>query len=134
MIPLLTNALVGSLLVRAQIVAAVLALGVLLLVIRLVRRSVLRDAYALLWVIIGIGATVVAVFPAKWWDRIASAIGISSGGTTLLLVLGLFGVLVLILQLSITVTRLERLTTGAIIQRSVEDVRPSDGCDGTEAR
>lgn len=107
-------------LVRGQILAGALALTMLVLVARLVRRSALRDAYALLWSVIGVGTLIVSVSPAALWDRIARAVGIDSGGTTLLLVIGMFGVLMLIMQISIALTRLERLTTAAIIGQSVE--------------
>lgn len=126
-----TQTIEFGLLVRGQFLAGALALIMLVLVIRLVRKSALRDAYALLWTVIGLGTLVVSISPAAWWDRLALTVGIDSGGTTLLLVIGLFGVLILIMQVSISLTRLERLTTATIIHQSVEQaisrgVTPSD--------
>lgn len=114
--------------IRAQLAVIVLALVLILLVVRLVRRAALRDTYAMLWIVIAALAGIVAVVPAKIWDGAALALGIRSGAPTLFLVLGVFGLLILIMQLSIAVTRLERLITRAIVENAVqamEDPRSS---------
>jgi hypothetical protein len=70
---------------------------------------------------IALVAAGVTVAPATLWDSIALQVGIQSGGATLLLVLGLFGVLALIMQISIAMTRLERLVVSTIIDDRVRD-------------
>jgi hypothetical protein len=99
-----------------------LAAVLIVLVVRLVRRAALRDSYAMLWMVIAALAGIVAVVPAKIWDGVALAVGIRSGAPTLFLLLGVFGLLILIMQLSIAVTRLERLTTRAIVENAVKEM------------
>lgn len=112
----------SALIVKGQVIAAVLALIVLVVVIRFVRKGLLRDTFGLIWVIVAIGTLAITLSPAAMWDRVAALLGIASGGTTLLIVLGLFGILLLIMQVSIALTRLERITTAAVIDRAVADV------------
>ena len=107
--------------IRAQLIVVALALILLVSVARLVRRSTLRDTYALTWVAVSALTVVVTLIPASVWDRVALAVGIQSGAPTLFLVLGVFGLTMLILQLGIALTRVERLVTTSIIRDSVRE-------------
>lgn len=106
--------------IKAQLTVLVLAAILFVIIIRLVRIRALRDTYALVWMIVGVMAVLVSLIPAAIWDRIALAVGIQSGGATLLLVLAVFGLLVLIMQTSLALTRLERLVREIVISESVE--------------
>ena len=116
--------------IKAQLAVLLLATMLFVIIVRLVRRRSLRDSYALLWIIVGSGAVLVSLIPAAFWDRIAVSVGIQSGGTTLLLVLAVFGLLALIMQTSLALTRLERLVREAVVEeavaRAVSDSPPTD--------
>lgn len=85
----------------------VFALGliVLLLVINLVRKRHLQERYAILWLLAGVALTLAPVF-IPWLDHLAYTIGFEYP-PALLLLLAVVGLLLLIFQLSLTISRTE---------------------------
>lgn len=87
-----------------------LGLTVLLLVINLVRKRQLQERYAILWLLAGVALTLAPVF-IPWLDHLAFTIGFEYP-PALLLLLAVVGLLLLIFQLSLTISRMEdRLKT-----------------------
>lgn len=87
-----------------------LGLTVLLLVINLVRKRQLQERYAILWLLAGVALTLAPVF-IPWLDHLAFSIGFEYP-PALLLLLAVVGLLLLIFQLSLTISRMEdRLKT-----------------------
>lgn len=83
----------------------ILALGILLLVIDLLRRSVLREKYAVVWLLTALSFMVFAVWPS-FVSRISSALGFETPsnfvfGLVIILLLGV------VMQLSLEVGKLE---------------------------
>lgn len=89
---------------RAQIVALIGALLLLALIFELVRRLKLRVGYSLLWLLVGILAFVLVLFPGvvRFIDHI---VGIQSP-TSLLFTAGILFALLLLLHHSLTLTTL----------------------------
>lgn len=85
---------------------AVIAVSAFVLVIVLVRRHRLREKYAFIWVTLAVGMLVLVV-ARPFLDRISEALGIRSGVTTLF-VLVISVILGVLLQLSVSLTTLER--------------------------
>jgi hypothetical protein len=85
---------------------AAIAVAALVLVIFLVRRHRLRERYAFIWVTLAVGMLVLVV-ARPLLDRISDALGIRSGVTTLF-VLVISVILGVLLQLSVSLTTLER--------------------------
>jgi hypothetical protein len=98
----------GSLSGRAQVIAVIVAVLVLLFVIELVRRRRLVERYALLWMF----AACVMVVLAVWnngLDWIAERLGIASPPNALFL-LGLVAIFALLLNFSVAISRLSEET------------------------
>jgi len=88
-----------------RLLVFMLGLTVLLLVINLVRKRQLQERYAILWLLAGLALTLAPVF-IPWLDRLAFSIGIEYP-PALLLLLAVVGLLLLIFQLSLTISRNE---------------------------
>jgi hypothetical protein len=88
-----------------RLLVFLLGLIVLLLVINLVRKRQLQERYAILWLLAGAALTLAPVF-IPWLDRLAFSIGFEYP-PALLLVLAVVGLLLLIFQLSLTISRNE---------------------------
>lgn len=79
-----------------------LGLAVLIFVINMVRTRRLQERYALLWLLAGVGLTV-APLVIPWLDRLAYALGFDYP-PALLLMLAVVGLLLIIFQLSLTIS------------------------------
>ncbi|MFZ2362530.1 MAG: DUF2304 family protein [Anaerolineae bacterium] len=113
-----------------------LGLTVLLLVVNLVRKRQLQERYAILWLLAGLALTLAPVL-IPWLDHLAFSIGFEYP-PALLLLLAVVGLLLLIFQLSLTISRsedrLKVLTqelgllrhTVATLQREAEAARAVD--------
>lgn len=121
---------------RAQIFALALAVAGLVAILWLVRRRSLKERFALLWIVIGLGM-VLLVLVRPWLDRVSELLGIRSGTSTLFLLAILF-LLGLILHQSIIISGLEeklRDTAEAVallradLEKLGEAVPPVDGSD-----
>ena len=77
-------------------------------VIEMVRRRYLRGRFALVWIALGAGAVVLALFP-KLLDHAATALGVTVP-LNLLLFLGSIAMLIMIMQLSAEAGRLRERT------------------------
>jgi hypothetical protein len=90
----------------AVTLTAIIAVGALIVVIVLVRRHRLRERYAFIWVGLAVGM-VLLVAARPLLDRISEGLGIRSGVTTLFL-LAILVMLGVLLQLSVSISSLER--------------------------
>jgi hypothetical protein len=88
-----------------RLLVFLLGLTVLLFVINLVRKRQLQERYAILWLLAGAALTLAPVF-IPWLDRLAFSIGFEYP-PALLLLLAVVGLLLLIFQLSLTISRNE---------------------------
>lgn len=98
-----------------QILAICISGALLLLVLELVRRKLLGEEYALLWILGGVGLLALSVW-RRALDLVARWLGVHYGPALLLLLLGVF-VFVALLFFSVVVSR-QRLQ----IDRLIEDV------------
>ena len=89
----------------AQVLALVIAVGAFALVLVLVRRRLLKERFAIAWLIVGVGMMLL-VLVRPILDRLSDSLGIRSG-TTVLFLLAIFVVLAIQLQLSIAASRFE---------------------------
>ncbi|KRE57159.1 DUF2304 domain-containing protein [Phycicoccus sp. Soil748] len=77
-------------------------------VIEMVRRRYLRGRFALVWILLGVGAILLALFP-RLLERAATALGVTVP-LNLLLFLGSIAMLIMIMQLSAEAGRLRERT------------------------
>lgn len=92
-----------------RIFTAIVGLALLAVFFELLRRRQLREKYAVLWIIVGIGVVVpLAIYPQAL-DFIARQIGVASGAS-LVLFLGLVLLLLICTHLSWEVSQLEEET------------------------
>jgi hypothetical protein len=91
--------------ILVQILVVVIALIAVVVVVALVRARRLRERYAVIWLLVAFGMTVLVV-ARPLLDRLSLALGISSGTTTLFL-LAILGILGILLQLSVSLSALE---------------------------
>jgi hypothetical protein len=98
-----------------QILAISVSAALLLLVLELVRRKLLGEEYALLWILGSIGLLALSVW-RRGLDLVARWLGVHYGPALLLFLLGIF-VFVALLFFSVVVSR-QRLQ----IDRLIEDV------------
>lgn len=89
----------------AQIIVIVIAIGGFLLVIGLVRAGFLKERFAAIWMAVGVGMILLALF-RPWVDKLSESLGIQSGTTTVF-VLAVLVILGVLLQLSVAVSRSE---------------------------
>ena len=109
---------------RATILFLCLALLILLGVLLLLRSRKISEKYAILWIVVGLAAVVLAAYPALL-GYIATAVGIQVG-SNLLFALAILLLLGVAMHLSLEVSRLEdcvrRLAEEAAILRNQVDV------------
>lgn len=90
---------------RAQILVALLAVGGIAFVFRMVRRRQIKVKYLLLWLIVAIAAAVLAAFPSGF-DRLSQLVGIAYP-PTLLFLLAISFLFFVVIQFSWELSRLE---------------------------
>ena len=88
-----------------RVLVFALGIAVLLIVINMVRRRTLQERYAILWLIAGVTLTLSPVF-IPLLDHLAFSIGFEYP-PALLLLLAVVGLLLIIFQLSLTISRSE---------------------------
>jgi len=88
---------------RTRIYMFLLGLAVLGFVINLVRTRRLQERYALLWLVAGLGL-VIAPWIVPWLDQLAYVLGFAYP-PALLLMLAVIGLLLIIFQLSLNISR-----------------------------
>jgi hypothetical protein len=93
---------------RLTLMTAVTGMVVLLVIVELLRRRQLREKYALLWLLVSIVITPLALFP-RLLDHLAGGLGVVSG-VSLVLFLGIVFLLLVCVHLSWEVSRLEEET------------------------
>lgn len=98
-------------------------------VVEMVRRRYLRGRFALVWVALGVGAVVLALFPVLL-DHAASALGVAVP-LNLLLFLGSIAMLIMLMQLSSESGRLRERTRVlaeevALLKATVEALQVRD--------
>lgn len=105
----------------AQVLTIAIAVGAFALVLYLVRRRLLKERFALTWLIVGAGM-ILFVLARPLLDRLSDALGIQSGTTTIFLIAVLV-ILAIQLQLSVSLSRIEerlRDLAETVALRSVE--------------
>jgi hypothetical protein len=125
----------------AQFLTIVIGVAALILVLVLVRQRRLKERFAVTWLIVGGGMVVLAV-ARPLLDRLSESLGIRSGTTTVFLIAVLV-ILLIQLQLSMAVSRIEeRLrdlaeavalanpTSAAPSSHAIEEA--DDGNDGSQ--
>jgi hypothetical protein len=93
---------------KLNILTVVVGLGLLITIFELLRRRQLREKYAVLWIVVGLGVIPLAIFP-RGLDAFATMIGVASG-VSLILFAGILLVLLICTHLSWEVSRLEEET------------------------
>lgn len=93
---------------KTYILGVLAALGMAAFVVELLRRGILREKYAALWLIVSSGILVLAVFPALL-NRLAAFVGIAVPSNLLFLLAAVL-LLVVSVQLSYEVSRVETRT------------------------
>ena len=93
---------------QANLVGLVAALSTLLFVVEMLRRGILREKYAALWLLVSAALLVVAVFP-RLLSWAASVAGVAVPANLLFFLSGILLLLVSV-QLSYEVSRLEART------------------------
>ncbi len=88
---------------NASLYISLLGLILLIIVINMVRTRRLQERYAMLWLLAGVGLTTAPLF-IPLLDQISSALGFAYT-PALLLMLAVVGLLLLIFQLSLSLTR-----------------------------
>ena len=105
----------------AQVLTIAIAVGAFVLVLYLVRRRLLKERFALTWLIVGAGM-ILFVLARPLLDRLSDALGIQSGTTTIFLIAVLV-ILAIQLQLSVSLSRIEerlRDLAESVALRSIE--------------
>lgn len=112
--------------------------GVLIVavVLEMVRRRYLRGRYALVWLLLGAGSALLALFP-NLLGRAATALGVTVP-LNLLLFLGMLVMLIMIMQLSSEAGRLSERTRVlaeeiALLKAASGQQRPTDPSDSRSA-
>lgn len=114
---------------RAQLIAALLAVAVVLVVFELVRRRRLSEEFSLLWVVASVGAAVLAL-----WTDFLTAVTRAIGAlyeTSTIFFFGLLFVMVMLLYYAVKLTRLSqearRLAQDVALLRRRLEVRDETG-------
>jgi len=89
----------------AQILTIAIAVGGFLLVLWLVRSGRLKERFAAIWLVVGIGMILLALL-RPLVDRLSEGLGIQSGTTTVF-VIAVLVILGVLIQLSVAVSRSE---------------------------
>ncbi len=111
----------------AQILTIIIGTGGLILVLVLVRQRRLKERFAVTWLVVGTGMVVLAL-ARPLLDRLSEALGIRSGTTTVFLIAVLV-ILLIQLQLSIAVSRMEERLRD--LAESVAIANPRSGGSAT---
>ncbi|NIN70001.1 MAG: DUF2304 family protein [Anaerolineae bacterium] len=106
---------------RVEIIALLGSLGLLALVVELVRRRKLGEAYSLLWLLTGIILVILSLW-RELLDVMASVVGIFYPPAALF-VIGFGFVLLILLQFSVVVSRLSDENRSLIQRLSILDWR-----------
>ena len=110
----------------ANLLGLVTAIGITIFIVELLRRRILREKYAVLWLLVCLGLLIFSVFPGllTW---LADLLGFEVPAN-LLFVISVVLLLVVSVQLSYEVSRVEARTGRlaeeiAILRREVDDLR-----------
>lgn len=122
--------------IRANFIIALLGVILLVIVINMVRTRRLQERYALLWLVAGIGLMIAPLF-IPFLDRMASALGFAYT-PALLLMLAVVGLLLLIFQLSLSIThnseQMKVLTQElGLLRHEMEVLAQRGGASGTSS-
>jgi hypothetical protein len=93
---------------KLNILTVVVGVLLLAVILELLRRRQLREKYAVLWIIVGLGVIPLAIFP-RGLDKVAQLMGVASG-VSLVLFLGVIVLLLICTHLSWEVSQLEEET------------------------
>ncbi len=116
----------------ANVLGLVLAISITVFIVELLRRRILREKYAVLWLFVCAGLLVFSIFPGLL-TRLADLLGFEVPAN-LLFVISVVLLLVVSIQLSYEVSRVEARTRRlaeevAILHKRIDDLGADD--DGT---
>jgi hypothetical protein len=94
--------------VNLRILSVSVGVLVLVVIFELVRRRQLREKYAALWIVVGLGVIPLAIFPGSL-NKVALSVGVASGAS-LVLFLAVVALLLICTHLSWEVSKLEEET------------------------
>ena len=119
---------------QTRIVAAVLAIGFMVLVLELIRRDKLQERFSVVWFVAGLGMLVGAAFPGLL-ELVADAMGVRDTNVALFSIVLLF-LLGLALNFSVTMSRQAAQITRLAQERALEGAREqaSSGENSGETR
>jgi hypothetical protein len=89
----------------AQVLTILIGVGGFILVLVLVRKGYLKERFAAIWLLIGVGMILLALF-RPLLDSLSETLGIQSGTTTLFMI-AILVILGVLLQISIAMSRAE---------------------------
>jgi hypothetical protein len=126
--------LVGIMVIRLQITIVIVSVAILVGIIELVRRRKLREEYSFLWLVIGIGFLLLALFPSLV-EILAHLVGTVLPVNTLFFV-GLILIMMLCLYFSLRIsnltTQVKNLSQAVSILKA--DLRPPEAVDQERTR
>lgn len=93
---------------RARVVVAVIALGCIVFIVRMVRRRQIKVKFLLLWLMVSVTSVGLAIFPSTF-DKVSIWVGIAYP-PNLLFLLGIIFLLLVVIQYSWELSRLEERT------------------------
>ncbi len=118
---------------QTRIVAAVLALGFMVLVLEMIRRDKLQERFSVVWFVAGLGMLVGATFPGLL-ELVADAMGVRDTNVALFSIVLLF-LLGLALNFSVTMSRQAAQITRLAQERALEGAREqASGENGGEPK
>jgi hypothetical protein len=119
---------------QTRIVAAILAIGFMVLVLELIRRDKLQERFSVVWFVAGLGMLVGAAFPGLL-ELVADAMGVRDTNVALFSIVLLF-LLGLALNFSVTMSRQAAQITRLAQERALEGAREqaASGENGGESR
>ena len=106
---------------QTRIIAAVLAIGFMVLVLELIRRDKLQERFSVVWFVAGLGMLVGAAFP-RLLELVADAMGVRDTNVALFSIVLLF-LLGLALNFSVTMSRQAAQITRLAQERALEGAR-----------
>ncbi len=106
---------------QTRIVAAVLAIGFMVLVLELIRRDRLQERFSVVWFVAGLGMLAGAAFPGLL-ELVADAMGVRDTNVALFSIVLLF-LLGLALNFSVTMSRQAAQITRLAQERALESAR-----------
>ena len=117
---------------RVQVVAIIVSILFLMFILELIRKEKIREAYALLWLLMSSFFLVLSIW-RDGLDYFGQLVGIAYSPTALLLVL-VMGIILILIQYSVVVssqtTKIKKLSQElALLSLQIKKIEKTTGCD-----